>query len=434
MHTTDSLRDFSIAGIDRGDWLISQRTRMESLNQPWLTRTCLLLTTNKWPSDLPLSFDGSWFEKEDEANEACRKFCQAMASWGKVRKVTIKHVCLNEQAKESLEVALASNAGLQKLTLHGISSQDGKVEFLSRSLFSSNKRIDELTLDKCLLRNQDGHLLQRILNENSIKTLRLIRENVDEIIDKIASRLSLSSSLQTLDLTGSQISSKSFAILMRCLSENTQLKSLILKDCGLGDKRVEDLNHFLLTNRHLKSLDLCGNDIGTTGIDLLAKEGLRQNTSLQKLQLSQNPLGDDGAMHLTKVLQTNSSLQSISLIDCEIWGPGCQHLAEGLIHMKGLKHLFVDGEMQDYASLVLASLQHNMTLTHVWTDRCGYLVKSDHQWRLVEFFLRLNRGKRRLLIEPNAPASLWPLALQSISGDPRLVYYMLRHKPEIMLR
>ena len=100
--------------------------------------------------------------------------------------------------------------------------------------------------------------------------------------------------------------------------------------------------------------------------------------------------------------------------------------------MKGLKELLVDGEMEDYATDVLKSLETNMTLRYLWTDRTAYLFHKDRTWRLVEFYLRLNRGKRRMLVEPGVPISLWPRVLEGISGNPQITYHMLRQKPEII--
>lgn len=406
---------------------------MESSNKRWLAKTCRLLVTKTWPEHVPLSFDGSWFH-DTKRNEACVSFCHAVCTWGKATKLTIKNISVNADSREALEEALAANPLLKKLTLHGITSQDGRVEFLSRSFFSSNKKVEELTIDKCTLRSQDYQMLQRILNADSLRVLRLLRVSLDDAMPRISTGLELSSSMETLDLSGTNMSSKTFCSLLTCLAGNEKLESLIMKDCGVGAFNETTINEFLLTNKHLRILDLSNNDIWGDSIGVWAKEGLLKNSSLRRLHLSQNPIGDDGAVHLTQLLRTNSSIESISLIDCEIWGNGCHCLAEGLAFMPGLKHLFVDGEMEDHAGTILESLQRNMTLTHLWTDRSAYLIHKDRQWRLVEFYLRLNRGKRKLLIEPKTPASLWPLALESIAGDPRLMYYMIRQKPEILAR
>jgi hypothetical protein len=180
-------------------------------------------------------------------------------------------------------------------------------------------------------------------------------------------------------------------------------------------------------------LDLSNNSIDGATVGKWAEKGLRSNQTLKSLNLSHNPIGDDGAEHLTKLLISSATIESLSLIDCEIWGRGCRSLSSGLEHMRGLKSLFVDGDMEELAETVLKSLQSNKRLRYLWTDRHAYLIRKDRQWRQVEFFLRLNRGKRRILEDDSlVPMSLWSNVLEGVSGDPRLMYYLLRQKPELV--
>eukprot|EP00429_Kryptoperidinium_foliaceum_P010060 CAMPEP_0176001426 /NCGR_PEP_ID=MMETSP0120_2-20121206/116_1 /TAXON_ID=160619 /ORGANISM="Kryptoperidinium foliaceum, Strain CCMP 1326" /LENGTH=194 /DNA_ID=CAMNT_0017333965 /DNA_START=546 /DNA_END=1127 /DNA_ORIENTATION=+ len=187
----------------------------------------------------------------------------------------------------------------------------------------------------------------------------------------------------------------------------------------------------LLKNLSLENLDLSDNDISQKMVEKLANESLMTNTTLRSLNLSTNPIGDVGAAALAELLKFNHSIESLSLIDCEIWGPGCSSLAVAMRDMKGLKSLYIDGEMEGYADEVLASLQSNMTFTHLWMDRTSYLVRKDRKWRLVEFYLRLNRSKRRMLVE-SVHFSLWPGILEGVSGNASVAYYFLRQKPEVM--
>jgi hypothetical protein len=99
--------------------------------------------------------------------------------------------------------------------------------------------------------------------------------------------------------------------------------------------------------------------------------------------------------------------------------------------MRGLKQLMVDGEWEDHVDTVLLSMESNMTLTHLCTDRSAMLFHWDPDWKRVDFFLRLNRANRRMLLEPNVATSLWPRVLEASTGDASSLYYMLRHKPEL---
>jgi len=303
------------------------------------------------------------------------------------------------------------------------------MEFLSRSLFSGNKSIKELTIDSCQIRRQDYHFMRRILGVGPLQVIKL--RNLDDVIPTISPYLA-HSSLKMLGISGCRANQESLVEMLRSITLNTNINSLVLQDCGIGSSVKKELNDLLSNNSTLQSVDLRENNICEETIALLAKGGLRHNNSIQTLILSQNPIGDDGASSIAEMLALNPTIESLGLIDCEIWGRGCMSLASGLASMKGLKELFVDGDMEDFAHVVLQSLESNMSLHHLWTDRTTYLIHRDRTWRQVEFFLRLNRAKRRILVEPSVPVSLWPIVLEGVSGDPRLIYHLLRQKPELI--
>lgn len=394
----------------------------------WLTKACQLLKEDRWPPEMPLHFDGSDF-KEESRDEAALVFFDAIWGWGKAKTISLKNIRLSLRGKEKLGSALDANPFLDNLSLVKVSSDDGRMEFLSRSLFSGNKSIKELTIDSCQIRRQDYHFMRRILGVGHLQVLKL--RNLDDVIPTISPYLA-HSSLKMLGISGCRANQESLVEMLRSITLNTNIKSLVLQDCGIGSSVKKELNDLLSNNSTLQSVDLRENNIYEETIALLAKGGLRHNNSIQTLILSQNPIGDDGASSIAEMLALNPTIESLGLIDCEIWGRGCMSLASGLASMKGLKELFVDGDMEDFAHVVLQSLESNMSLHHLWTDRTTYLIHRDRTWRQVEFFLRLNRAKRRILVEPSVPVSLWPIVLEGVSGDPRLIYHLLRQKPELI--
>ncbi len=396
-----------------------------------LNKACRIMMDDRWPTEIPLSFDGSGFEGE-ERDEAVLMFFDTLCKWGKVRELTVKNIFLNLKSKERFESVLESNPLLEKLALVNVSTHEGGMHFLSRSLFSANKQIREFTMEKCQLWRKDTLFIQRLLGVGMLKVLSLRNIDLDEIIPRISSRIAHCVTIRKLDFNGSRICQEVLVELLQGISMNNSLISLSLQNCGIGSSLAKDLDHMLANHSSLETLDLSSNNIRGETISLLAKSGLEKNISLKKLLLSQNPIGDKGAESLVELLVSNPTIQYLSLVDCEIWGSGCLCLATGLARMTGLKDLLVDGEMEDYANEVLQSLASNMTLRYLWTDRSAYLFHKDRTWRLVEFYLRLNRAKRRMLVEPGVPISLWPLVLEGISGNPHLTYHILRQKPEIM--
>lgn len=386
---------------------------------------------DEWPIEHPLTFDGTSFEGI-ESDEAAIKFFETLRVWGKVRELRVSNLFLSRKAKDQLECVLEANPLLKKLELVNVSTDEEGMHFLTKSLFFSRAEIEEFTLDNCSLQRKDTIFLLRLIGVGSLSVLNLRNMDLDETIPRISSVIAFHSTIKELDLSGCRMSQSSLMDLFHGLARTTSLNSIRLQNCGIGSSVAKELDYLLTRNSSLETLDLSSNNIRGDLISLLVKSGLANNVTLQQLVLSQNPIGDNGAHSLVELLVSNPTIQQLSLVDCEIWGPGCRAIATGLARMKGLKSLFVDGDMEEYANEVLQSLESNMTLRYLWTDRSAYLFYKDRKWRLVEFFLRLNRGKRRMLVEPGVPISLWSIVLEGISGNPHLTYHILRQKPELM--
>jgi hypothetical protein len=400
----------------------------------WLSKTCNLLKEDRWSVEIPLSFDGADFRNSSLHGPACSSlFFDSLCRWGKARELRIKNLHLNQREKESISHALRSNRTLERLSITNVSSVEKGIFFdTSRSIMPDNNLLHDFTLDRCQIGDQDLTFIHRILAGASIRTLKLRNMALDGLLSEISSSLSKCTSLVMLDVSGSCISTDSLKILCQALSINDHLKSLTLSGCGIGSTVWQDHDLVLSKNSSLETLDLSNNDIDGDMVSYLTHGGLKSNKSLRTLVLSRNPIGDDGVRGLVSLLISNPSVRSLSLIDCETWGPGCSALASGLARMTGLRDLYVDREMEDFADEVLASLQCNTTLRHLWTGCTARLVQRDPTWRIVEYYLHLNRCKRQALLESGMPVALFPHILEGVSSTPALTYYFLRQKPDLV--
>mmetsp|Transcript_37636 Transcript_37636/g.91484 ORF Transcript_37636/g.91484 Transcript_37636/m.91484 type:complete len:174 (-) Transcript_37636:1264-1785(-) len=168
--------------------------------------------------------------------------------------------------------------------------------------------------------------------------------------------------------------------------------------------------------------------------------GLRGHPSLNKLVLSQNPIGDDGAKHLASFFgakstsNTNTKISSLSISGCDIWSPGCIEMIKCLAVNSTIENLDVDDEWESHLKELETALATNMTLKYLSTPQSPTQNRmSDEEWRKVEYYLRLNRAKRRILVaEPRVPRSLWPNVMGQSSKDPDVAFHLIRQRPEIM--
>ena len=394
-------------------------------NQEWRAKTCNLVREVRWCEDIPLTLDGSDI-RNCFHHDCCSVFFEAVCHWGEAKELRLKNIRLDQRNQESINNVLRSNSSLERLSItNGSFEDEGHVVDIPRSRSPCNV-LQELTLERC--RMQDFTLIGRILGGASIRSLTLRNMELDGLLSEVSPWLSQSTSLLKLDLGDSCISTESMKMLFQSLSKNDHLKSLTISGCHVGYAMCQALDQLLSTNSSLEMLDLANNDIDGGMISYLTNGGLKFNKSLRTLVLSRNPIGDDGVLCLVGLLISNPTIHSLSLIDCETWGPGCSALASGLALMKGLRVLYVDSEMDDFADEVLASLRHNTTLRHLWTGR----NTRDRTWRLVEYYLHLNRSKRQALTEFDMPLALFPVILEGVSSNAALTYYFLRQKPDLV--
>lgn len=151
------------------------------------------------------------------------------------------------------------------------------------------------------------------------------------------------------------------------LKENKTLESLDLQSHNIGNTNASILANALKENPSITHLNLRGNEINVEGAQALA-EALKQNTKLTHLDLAYNPIGEKGVAALFKALEENSTLKELNL--------ACNH---GIIKLNPettnsfikvlkqnpiLSHLNLNRVVCDIQALAEA-LPHNKNLTEL---------------------------------------------------------------------
>lgn len=132
-----------------------------------------------------------------------------------------------------------------------------------------------------------------------------------------------------LDLSNKYMSDADIVSLVNH-SQLSTIKRLYLAGNRIGDRGVECLATVLQDNKALHTLDLTWNKmIGDAGVVALAK-GLEMNTSLKKLGLGGNQISNLGASYLAKALHKNTTLKHLRLESNYIGFGGVQLLIEML--------------------------------------------------------------------------------------------------------
>ena len=140
---------------------------------------------------------------------------------------------------------------------------------------------------------------------------------------------------------------------------------LTLRGRHLSPEKAQKLAESLPNNTTLKKLHLGNNNIGDAGLTAIAA-ALETNTTLQKLNLGNSHVGDAGAMALANALRKNCSLEIVNL-----WSNPIGHDAK-----RDMVKLFV----HNYSLTKVVGFEDSLQCEMIW-DRNGKLSDSEKkQW------------------------------------------------------
>ncbi|KAM9838083.1 leucine-rich repeat-containing protein 45 [Aulostomus maculatus] len=163
--------------------------------------------------------------------------------------------------------------------------------------------------------------------------LRLCKEGGMDPQESIVAHLkeSRSSHSPRLDLSGHSLSTDTCTVLGRALQKDTLFSEVSLSDCMLSEEGAKAFLTGLFSNTTVKVLDLKGNNLRSTGAEVLGKL-LACNKTLRRLILEWNALGvwDEAFSLFCEGLASNSVLTHLDLRNNQINHHGVSELALAL--------------------------------------------------------------------------------------------------------
>lgn len=167
------------------------------------------------------------------------------------------------------------------------------------------------------------------MEDVSVKLRSLFQNDKKQLIVSLpvydlANRSMRLSNLKKLTLIGSNLSNEdrltniTFQNLLKSFIKNDiHLETLILKFHRLSVNGVRDIGKYMYIKSSLTCLDLEGNDINGDAISPL-RLNEKNICPLKSLNLSSNPLGQEGGMSLAHALAKNNSLKALYINNCGI--------------------------------------------------------------------------------------------------------------------
>jgi len=242
---------------------------------------------------------------EDHLN--LNPIAQAFMSNVSLTSLCITNTKMDDTALVHLGCALQKNSTLNLLDLSGNKIGESKEASICSGAF--------------LVHNIE------INQKSSLKSLDLSKNQLGDLgADLISNLLKGHSSLSKIDLSENEIEKGALSIFRSPIfkvpeDENSTTKLILtsnfvgnaLKDFGCEQEiLVHEAIEALKNNLSINHLDLINNKIDNKGAMAIA-EVLKKNIAITELYLSCNPIGDEGAVALAQALETNFSLIKLKL-------------------------------------------------------------------------------------------------------------------------
>ena len=217
--------------------------------------------------------------------------------------------CLYEAQDPSLCLCLAKRL---KYSLDLGGTVLSSLDCLSISFFLSfiGGRVIDVKLFQCYIGELSAKCLAKYLSGDMNHAGQVtINLNSNEIHGEDASHICrMLYFIDHLFLCYNPLQDTGVSLISESLKEN--VKTLMLYKCGVSSRGAEDLSRALAQNSSLMKLDIGNNYIGDKGISYMA-EALKQNEHLKELWIGECGMTDKGAAFLASALGVNNSLKML---------------------------------------------------------------------------------------------------------------------------
>uniref|UniRef100_A0A8C1LSN6 NACHT domain-containing protein n=1 Tax=Cyprinus carpio TaxID=7962 RepID=A0A8C1LSN6_CYPCA len=234
-----------------------------------------------------------------------------------------------------LGLSLESNQTLLRelLTQTGSCSynKEETVEFIKQKIRENHSSERSINLFHCLNELGDDSLMQEIqryLRSGQKGETKLSSSQWSALVYVLLTSEQKMDEFNLKQFIGAQNTSDK--VLQKLVPVIKESRSVQLSDCGVTDEGCAALASALRSNpSHLRELDLSGNKLGASGVNLLSDLLKDPRCKLEKLWLSDCGVTDEGCAALTSALRSNPShLRELNLSGNKLGASGVKLLSD----------------------------------------------------------------------------------------------------------
>ena len=280
--------------------------------------------------------DGKAIELINIAYEArSSEMCQTVGDYFNDK---FRVIQLDELQSHAINYLLTQHKGLLQVS----SSREGfsiMVDWSQQHDIDVNHLSEEMTvkyLNSVYELTVSGNIIklvpvsQMLSNSRSLKILRIYSCNEFKCLASCKTILLL----QKLSVCYCRLDPSSVDAIGEMLSHNKSIKHVDLSHNGITDEGIAMLVHHLMDNYTIQQINLYDNLITAVGVTHLSKLITREHSVLTSIELSNNPLRDEGVNFLLHSLPLG--IEHIGLCNVQITPLSCQALGDALHKVKSI--------------------------------------------------------------------------------------------------
>ena len=293
---------------------------------------------------------------------------------------------------------------------------------MSISYFMSIVPITHLCLMLCGIGDREVEMLARWKHlKPSLKVVNLYDNNITHKgMESIVTIIKSNTNLTHFTVACNPIGDDGIQLLSLLNLEH--LIQLDIRDINMTEVGTCALGDYFKFNKSLQSLDISNNNIKDNGLTRMLcnfpstlvclrvkkccltctgavniSKVLRVNKTVKYLDISDNPVGDDGISAISDGLHDNTTLIQLVACSCEFHSKGAESIAKMLLTNKTLKYLDISGNHieDDGITVVACSIQANTALCELELHDCKFHSKGLEN---VNKMLMINKSLKTLSI------------------------------------
>ena len=283
-------------------------------------------------------------------DQDCNALCELLQRTKTLQSLSLRGIQVSQKGAMELAKGLLQTVGQQTLgsfTLHQVLVQDDNDNAAIRQMLAAIKlsSIHTLEIIECdwtfeSLEEDCRHPLTVLLSFNyTLQELRMIDAVDVDVGRPLALGLVNNTCLEILDLQHNELSIVSCEALADVLVTNKSIQQLVLEETDLNDQGIAILAKGLRLNRGLRKLNLRGLQMTAVGCRHLC-DALKHHPLLQVLDVSENAIGDSGAVHFGRLLANQQCpLKKFWMESALVGSDGLTALFQSLKHNRHLTTL-----------------------------------------------------------------------------------------------